>query len=1224
MLPEVFVNLMNVKIPLSRGAAIGLFILLVAAGIAGNQFNYEIFFNIQFVFGSIFAMLTLLLFGTGPGVVAAAIISAYTWHLWNHPYAIVIMTAEVAAVGLLSQRRRIGFVLADAVYWLIAGMPLVLVFYSGVMHLPLYTSIVTMLKQATNGIANALVARLLFTVFNPRRREEPVTMRETLFNLLVLFSLLPSLFLVSYEGRKELAEIDRATREALVLSGSRTGQTVNGWLDMHMNTVEHLAWMAASTPLPALQTSLEQIRQTTPGFLRIGLLDSDATIVAYAPMIDELGVRNIGRNFRDRPFISALKKTLKPMLSEVVMGRIGTPRPMAATLAPVVRRGRYQGYVTGILDLQKIDELISVFSRGAMLENREYMLLDKNDAVITGSRKTAKPMAPYVRAPGQVIELTGGVSQWIPLNARNISTSDRWKNALYFVEVPLGGLSGWRLVLEQPTASYQKLMYERYATLLVWIFSLLIGALVIAELMSRRVTASLEALGKLSTGLPKKLVQGEVILWPESTISETRQLARNLEEMSEAVTRQFDSIRAMNESLEQRVLKRTQELAESEERFRSLFERVRVASLVIDPETGAIMDCNDAAAAFYGWSQEELRSKNIADINTLSPEQVRNEMAAARSEQRSYFQFRHRRADGSIRDVEVYSGPIRTTGRTVLYSIIHDITDRRRAEAALRQSEERIRQLANEQQAILNAIAIGVAYVKERKIVWANPAFERIFGFGPGESKDLDTRALYAHPEDHERVGGEGYPLLFAGRVYATEILALRRDGGTFWLSLTGTAVNPRDAEAGTIWMMQDITERTETEAALRESERLFRESIEFMTIPIGIAHADGTIRHYNKSFTETYGYTTQDIPSIDAWVRAAYPDAAYRERILPLWNADVEYAVQNRASTPVREYDVTCKDGRIKHVEITMRPIGPLFIASFYDVTDRKHAAEALEEKTLLLGDLTKNLERRVEDEVALRVKNEEMLVQQSKLAAMGEMLGAIAHQWRQPLNALGLIIQNLGDAYAYGELDRSYLEETIAKSMAQLKHMSKTIDDFRNFFLPDKERSDFDSMTAVGDVLNLFSAQLTANDIDIRLICHAHGKTFTRVDEIIPCPEKIIRGYRNEFEHVIMNLINNAREAIVERRERGFVRERGLLDFEFSQNNGWVRIDVSDNGGGMPEAVLGRIFEPYFTTKKPSKGTGLGLYMSKVIVEEHMQGKLSARNGDRGAVFTIELPRV
>jgi len=215
--------------------------------------------------------------------------------------------------------------------------------------------------------------------------------------------------------------------------------------------------------------------------------------------------------------------------------------------------------------------------------------------------------------------------------------------------------------------------------------------------------------------------------------------------------------------------------------------------------------------------------------------------------------------------------------------------------------------------------------------------------------------------------------------------------------------------------------------------------------------------------------------------------------------------------------------------------------------------------------------------------------------------------------------------DAHARGKLDAEHVEKMVEKAMAQIQRMSKTIDDFRNFYKLDKEKTVFDAMRAVGDVLSLVSAQLTADHIAYRLTCHAHKKTCENEADVVLCAEKTVEGFRNEFEHVILNLVNNARDAIIEKKARGDMdaAEKGLLSFDFYSADGTVIIKVSDNGGGIPPEALGRIFSPYFTTKDPAKGTGLGLYMSKVIVEEHMQGKLSAGNGKDGATFIIELPQ-
>ncbi|MDA8083599.1 MAG: PAS domain S-box protein [Nitrospiraceae bacterium] len=403
---------------------------------------------------------------------------------------------------------------------------------------------------------------------------------------------------------------------------------------------------------------------------------------------------------------------------------------------------------------------------------------------------------------------------------------------------------------------------------------------------------------------------------------------------------------------------------------------------------------------------------------------------------------------------------------------------------------------------------------------------------------------------------------------------------------------------------------------ALRDSEEKYRQLFEAESDAIFlIDNETGRIYEVNSSAEKIYGYA--------------------RSELLGMSNTDLS-AEPEKTRQSMKECDTTIpirwhrrKDGTVFPVEITASHLTwngrPVHIAAIRDITERKRDTEALENKTRELEDLTRNLTQRVDEEIAIRLRSEQVLVQQSKLAAMGEMLGAIAHQWRQPLNALGLTVQNMRDAYDYGELDRDYLESIVQKSMAQIQHMSKTIDDFRNFFRPDKEKADFDTMRAVGDVLSLFSAELRANGIVYRLTCHTHGRTFDDEASIVSCPEKVVNGFRNEFEHVILNLVNNARDAIRESMDSGRMAApgHGLIMFDFYSADRTIIIKVGDNGGGIPCGSIGRVFEPYFTTKDQSRGTGLGLYMSKIIIEDHMHGRLSAENSGQGAVFTLELPR-
>ena len=553
----------------SIGATL-LSIALILAGLAGNYFNFPIFLDIDFLFGSIFAMLVLQFYGFGPGTLAAAIISGYTYILWNHPYAIIIMTTEVAVVGWLVGKRKTGLVLADTLYWLIIGIPMVYLFFHVVMDIPFSNTFIVMTKQAVNGIANALVARLIFTGLALRSRSRMTSYRDVIYNLLAFFVLVPALILMAISSRTDFAQTDLRIRTSLMHARRNAVYSLQTWVGNRTSAILNLAEMAASKTPQQIQPYLEQAKKSDVNFLRIGLLDTDATITAYFPLLDDRGQQNIGKNFADRPFIPVLKQTLKPMLSEVVMGRIGIPKPMVTMLAPVVIRGEYGGYVTGILSFEQIREYFDTSSKENGLN---YTLVDKNGNVILTNRTDQTAMTPFKRDKGTVHNLGQGISQWVPVALPHISITERWKNSLYVAETTIGNLSEWKLILEQPVAPFQKTLYNNYTGKLTVLFLILLGGLILAEVLSRRSIATLEKLRLITHDLPNRLsINDSEIVWPESGIQETTHLINNFREMANSLIERFNEIRRINESLERRVEDRTEKLRESEARWQFALE----------------------------------------------------------------------------------------------------------------------------------------------------------------------------------------------------------------------------------------------------------------------------------------------------------------------------------------------------------------------------------------------------------------------------------------------------------------------------------------------------------------------------------------------------------------------------------------------------------------------------------------------------------------------------
>jgi len=264
----------------------------------------------------------------------------------------------------------------------------------------------------------------------------------------------------------------------------------------------------------------------------------------------------------------------------------------------------------------------------------------------------------------------------------------------------------------------------------------------------------------------------------------------------------------------------------------------------------------------------------------------------------------------------------------------------------------------------------------------------------------------------------------------------------------------------------------------------------------------------------------------------------------------------------------------------------------------------DKVHERTKELEKYQVSLEKQVEEEIKKRVEKDNILMQQSRLAAMGEMIGNIAHQWRQPLNSLSLVIGNVEDAFNLKRLDEHLMNRSTAKAYKLIDKMSTTIDDFRNFFSIDKEKTIFTPEEVIKDALALVEVSFKNQNIYV---------TQTYESNLY------IEGYKNELSQVILNLLNNSKDALLEKNMDNL-----NIDVSGKYDEEWVCITVKDNAGGIPSEIIEKIFDPYFTTKEQGKGTGVGLYMSKMIIEDNMNGKLMAQNDDGGAVLTIKLKRV
>lgn len=253
-------------------------------------------------------------------------------------------------------------------------------------------------------------------------------------------------------------------------------------------------------------------------------------------------------------------------------------------------------------------------------------------------------------------------------------------------------------------------------------------------------------------------------------------------------------------------------------------------------------------------------------------------------------------------------------------------------------------------------------------------------------------------------------------------------------------------------------------------------------------------------------------------------------------------------------------------------------------------------------LKEYQEHLEDKVEQEVLKQKEQEKLMLHQSKLASMGEMIGNIAHQWRQPLNTIGLEVQNAYEDLIYDELTHEEAKKYVNKIMKKLQMMSQVIDDFRNFFQSSKIVEQFNIAHSIKESVNLIQASLDNNFIHLEI---------KEENE-----EVTVEGLKNEYAQVVLNILNNAKDSLINNNQGD---SRNILIEIDKTDGGKSRVAISDNGGGVPEDLKEKIFEPYFSTKSSLNGMGIGLYMSKIIIEKHMEGTLSVSNTQEGAKFTI-----
>ena len=393
-----------------------------------------------------------------------------------------------------------------------------------------------------------------------------------------------------------------------------------------------------------------------------------------------------------------------------------------------------------------------------------------------------------------------------------------------------------------------------------------------------------------------------------------------------------------------------------------------------------------------------------------------------------------------------------------------------------------------------------------------------------------------------------------------------------------------------------------------------YKEAIEKSNI-ISKTDVNGIITFVNDEFCKISGYSKDELIGKNHNI-VRHPDVA-ASKFKALWETIkakkiYKSTVKNRA-----------KDGSTFYVNTTVTPIlnknGNIeeFIAIRYDVTKEVFYKQSLEQKEKELQELNETLEKRVQvktkelkelnetlelrvsEEIAKNEQKQRVMFWQSRLASLGEMLANIAHQWRQPLTELSLTLFSLKKAALNSNM--AEVESLYCESKAVIQNMSTTIDDFTNFFKPTKHKHYFKIADSINESINILEKIIIKEMISIHT-------DFEDVE---------VLGISNELTQVMINLIQNSKDAFL---QSGILIKK--IHIRVKKEDTFALIEFEDNAGGIKEKDIYKIFEPYFTTKHSSSGTGLGLFMSKMICEQGLNGSIDVKSKKASTIFSIKIP--
>jgi PAS domain S-box-containing protein len=639
----------------------------------------------------------------------------------------------------------------------------------------------------------------------------------------------------------------------------------------------------------------------------------------------------------------------------------------------------------------------------------------------------------------------------------------------------------------------------------------------------------------------------------------------------------------------------------SQQRYFDLFELAPVAYIIVDSNT-KIIDLNLTATQIFKLEKIKLTCKRF---NSFIHPEYQDDF---------YFFFKelpnqnHETClliDNSKVYVRIACNKDRNQAEGSCYRLtVMDITTEKLARMELEMIKERL------ELSLLSGKVAWWVWDYPSQAVYYDKMKAEMLGYKENEmSKNIYEITAMIHPEDYEHsMNAMRDHLQGKTSWYRVEYRLKTKEGKYKWLYDQGS-VTQRDQQGKPLkicGVVIDIDERKTAELKHKESERKFRQFASLLPQMVCELDGDFNILYMNEYGKKLLQIESPEIPNLLNYFdnqNQKHVSALFQEKnnLYALKRKGINLTLQDPQGNPVQLVafaSIESSDGKIN----TIRLLG-------IDLTERIKLEEQLNLLNSELNDQKEQLEKfnlvleqKVKDEVEKNRVKDQILLLQDRHATMGEMIGHIAHQWKQPLSTLNLIVLDLLDSFEHNELTKEYISHSVSTAINVIQHMNHTVDDFRNFFRPLNTRIRFNITEQVEKAVSLIRHTLDNEGIRLNI------NLTTDVYSI---------GFPNEFSQVVINIVNNAREAIIES-----MKINPEISIHLISDDHRLYLYFSNNGGSIDEKILPMVFEPYFTTKEAQKGTGIGLYLARTIINQNMSGEIGVKNINGGVEFEIILP--